>query len=385
MVAMKYHTLNRGFGKRLVAPWFRFSALWVFCWLFFGGTGTMFLHAFPSNLRGSLGVHDPSAIIQCNGRYYLFSTGQGISSKSSADKIYWVTGPAVFASPPAWTTSTVPGFTGFFWAPDITYFNGQYHLYYAVSTFGSQVSAIGLATNPTLDPSDPAYLWTDQGPVIKTKTGDPNNAIDPSVTFDAASNLWMSFGSFWNGIYSAQLDPATGMRLVSNLTTYHLAYNGSIEASYLYYHGGYYYLFVSWGTCCAGMDSTYNIRVGRSASVTGPFLDRNGVAMNSGGGTLFLKTTGKYIGPGQMGILDEGGTNCFSYHYYDGNANGASKLDIEPLYWTPDGWPAFTNDWAAVYRFQFDGRDDNNEYYGLLQNGAYIRNDPLLGDVLVFN
>ena len=348
------------------------------------------LQAAPPNLRGSLGIHDPSDVVKCNGRYYVFGTGNGIISKSSADKQYWVAGPTVFpivgnkVIVPAWTTNAVPGFQGTFWAPHIFFMNNQYYLYYAVSTFGSQVSAIGLATNPTLDPTGPAYQWTDQGPVIQSTTGNVYNCIDPSVTFDASSNLWMSFGSYWNGIYLVQLDPATGL-LNAAPTLTHLAYNSSIEASYLYYHGGYYYLFVNWGTCCAGMDSTYNVRVGRSTSITGPFLDRNGVNMLSSAGTLFLKTTGKYIGPGQIGILDEGGTNCFSYHYYDGNANGAPTLDIEPLYWTPDGWPAFTNDWAAVYRFQFDGRDDNNEYYGLLQNGAYVHNDPLLGDVLVFN
>ena len=106
----------------------------------------------------------------------------------------------------------MPGFTGNFWAPDVIYFNGQYHLYYAVSTFGSQVSAIGLATNPTLDPNDPSYQWTDQGPVIQSTTGNSYNCIDPSVLFDASSNLWMSFGSFWNGIYLVQLDAATGLR-----------------------------------------------------------------------------------------------------------------------------------------------------------------------------
>jgi Glycosyl hydrolases family 43/Concanavalin A-like lectin/glucanases superfamily len=349
-----------------------------------------FLQAAPSNLRGSLGIHDPSTIIQCNGRYYIFGTHGGIYSKSSADKQYWFTGPSVFPTAPSWTTSytLTSGLDGF-WAPDVIYFNGQYHLYYSISTFGSQVSAIGLATNPTLDPNAFSYHWTDQGPVIQSITGNSYNCIDPSVTFDASSNLWMSFGSYWNGIYLVQLDAATGLRNATNSTLTRLAFNSAqydpIEASYLYHHGSYYYLFVNWGACCAGMNSTYNIRVGRSTTVTGPYLDRNNVNMVSSGGTLFLKTTGKYIGPGQIGILDEDGTNCFSYHYYDGNANGTPTLDIEPLYWTPDGWPAFTNDWAAVYRFQFDARDDNNQYYGLLQNGAYVHYDPLLGDVLVLN
>jgi hypothetical protein len=350
------------------------------------------LQAAPANLRGSLGIHDPSTVIQCNGRYYIFGTHGGIYSKSSADKQYWVTGPSVFATAPSWTTSYTgtSGLDGF-WAPDIICFNGLYHLYYAVSSSGSQNSAIGLATNPTLDPTDPSYSWTDQGAVIHSSSIVNYNCIDPSIIFDATNGLWMSFGSYWNGIYLVQLNASTGLLLnPANPALIHLASNSSIEASYLYYHGGYYYLFVNWGQCCAGINSTYNIRVGRSTTITGAFpgssyRDRNGNAMGTGGGTLFLKTTGKYIGPGQIGILDEGGTNCFSYHYYDANANGTPILDIEPLYWTPDGWPAFTNDWAAAYRFQFDGRDDNNEYYGLLQNGAYVHYDPLLGDVLVFN
>ena len=292
----------------------------------------------------------------------------------------------MFSSPPAWTTSAVPGFTGNFWAPDVIYFNGLYHLYYAVSTFGSQVSAIGLATNPTLDPSDPSYQWTDQGPVIESSNGSSYNCIDPSVAFDTSSNLWMSFGSFWNGIYMVQLDPGTGLINTSNPGRIHEAFNNAtgdpIEASYLYHHGNYYYLFANWGTCCAGVNSTYNIRMGRSTNITGPYLDRNGVNMVSGGGTLFLKTTGKFIGPGQMGILEGDGIEYFGYHYYDGNNNGAPTYDLEPLAWTADGWPTFTNDWSALYHFHMDANDDNGQYYGLMNNGAEAYYDPMLGNVL---
>jgi arabinan endo-1,5-alpha-L-arabinosidase len=348
-----------------------------------------FLQAAPSALRGNLGIHDPSAVIPCNGRYYVFFTGQGIGSKSSSDLKYWSAGPSVFSSPPAWTTGAVPGFTGNFWAPDVIYFNGVYHLYYAVSTFGSQVSAIGLATNPTLDPSNPSYQWTDQGPVIESTNGNPYNCIDPSVTFDASSNLWMSFGSFWNGIYMVQLDASTGLVNAANPGRIHEAFNNAsgdpIEASYLYHHGNDYYLFVNWGTCCAGVNSTYNIRMGRSTNITGPYLDRNGVNMVSGGGTLFLKTTGKFIGPGQMGILEGNGVEYFGYHYYDGNNNGAPTYDVEPLSWSADGWPVFTNDWSANYRFHMDASDDNGQYYGLIKNGATVIYDPLLGNVVSLN
>jgi len=363
--------------------------------LFRGGACVLFflavqiLWASPPNLRGSLGIHDPSAVIKCGNLYYVYGTGQGISSKSSADTIYWVTGPSVFANAPNWTTNAVPGFAGNFWAPDIHYFNGQYYLYYAVSTFGSQVSAIGLATSPTLDPIDPGYQWTDQGAVIQSSFGSAYNTIDPSVTFDASSNLWMSFGSFWNGIYLIQLDPATGKASTTNTNVYHLATDSAsgdpIEASYLYYYGNYYYLFVNWGTCCDGIDSTYNIRVGRSANITGPYFDQNGISMLTGGGKLFLGTTGKFIAPGQIGIFEENGNYSFGYHYLDANNYGAPTFDLEPLTWTSNAWPVFTNNWSAAYHFHMDARDDRNQYYGLLQNGASIFCDPSLGDSLLLN
>ena len=223
-------------------------------------------------LRGFLSAHDPSTMIQCKDRYYIFSTGQGILSKSSSDKEFWSSGPSVFTNPPSWTTNAVPGFTGIFWAPDVLFTNNQYYLYYAVSTFGSQVSAIGLVTNPTLDPTDPAYRWTDHGPVIQSTNGSAYNTIDPGVCFDTTGNLWLVFGSYWSGIYVTQLNPLTGLRLSANSPTYQLAYNSSIEASYIYHRGGYYYLFVNWGSCCSGVNSTYNIRVGRSPTITGPYL-----------------------------------------------------------------------------------------------------------------
>ena len=130
----------------------------------------------------------------------------------------------------------------------------------------------------------------------------------------------MAFGSYWSGIYLVQLNPSTGLRISPGSPTYQLAYKSSIEASYIYRRGAYYYLFVNWGSCCSGVNSTYNIRVGRATNVTGPYLDRNGVNMVSGGGTLFLRGTGKFAGPGHMGIISENGQEWFTYHYYDTNA-----------------------------------------------------------------
>jgi len=348
--------------------------------------------AAPPHLRGDLGIHDPSTIVQCKDRFYVYGTGDNIVSKSSSDKVVWKAGPTVFSSPPAWTQAAVPGFVNTFWAPDIIYLNGEYRLYYSVSTWGKQVSAIGLVTNPTLDPADPTYQWTDRGPVIQSQEGSPYNTIDPSVVLDGAGNPWLAFGSYWNGIYLVQLDLATGLRISSNSPTYRLAYNGSIEAAGLLRRGGFYYLFVNWGSCCSGVNSTYQIRVGRSTSITGPYLDRNGVDLVNRGGTLFLEGTGKYVGPGHAAFLEQDGQTWFSYHYYDANAYaswygayGQAKFDLQPLSWTPDLWPVFTNDWSAVYDFDTDARDERGQYYGLLEGGATVVTDPARGRVLNLN
>ena len=348
------------------------------------------LPAAPSDLRGNLGIHDPSAMTPVQRALLCFFHRTRHFFKVVSRPEVLGAGPSVFSSPPAWTTSAVPGFTGNFWAPDITYFNGLYHLYYAVSTFGSQVSAIGLATNPTLDPGNPSYHMDRSGPgdpvlrtALRTIVLTPASlSMRPATCGCRLAHFGMAFTSF-------NLIPATGLINTTSPGRIHEAFNTAsgdpIEASYLYHHGNYYYLFANWGTCCAGVNSTYNIRVGRSTNITGPYLDHNGVNMVSGGGTLFLKTTGKFIGPGQMGILEGDGVEYFGYHYYDGNNNGAPTYDLEPLSWTADGWPSFTNDWSALYHFHMDASDDNGQYYGLMNNGADAYYDPLLGNVLSLN
>lgn len=291
---------------------------------------------------GTTSAHDPSTLTEfAPGDFVYFCTGWGIPSRYSTDMIHWNAGAPVFSTPPAWTTTAVPGAGNDFWAPDVSYFDGEYHLYYAVSTFGSQTSAIGMATTPTLNPSENDFQWTDHGPVIQSNTSSPYNTIDPSILQNTDGTLWMSFGSYWNGIYVTQLDPSTGLRK-PNTSPVQIADNSSIEASYLYQHNGYYYLFVNFGQCCMGVNSTYNIRVGRSTSITGPFLDENNKPMLHGGGTLLLGSEGKYIGPGQVGILDDNNQYWMSYHYYDGTNNGAPTYALEQLYWTVNNWPTLT-------------------------------------------
>jgi arabinan endo-1,5-alpha-L-arabinosidase len=288
----------------------------------------------------SIGVHDPSTIIKCKDEYWIFCTGNGIESWRSTNLVDWQRGQRVFTSIPSWRTNAVPANRGHLWAPDVIHLSGQYHLYYSVSTFGVNVSALGLVTNPTLDPNDPAYHWTDRGMVLQTRTTNDFNAIDPAVTLDAEGRLWMSFGSFWSGIKLVELDPKSGMRIAPDSPLYSLADYESIEAPFIYRHGGHYYLFVNWGRCCQGANSTYEIRVGRSERITGPYLDKEGKDMLTGGGTLVLKTDGAFIGPGHACILEERGQYWFGCHFYDGTTpRGTSKYAIRPMIWAANGWP----------------------------------------------
>ena len=342
---------------------------------------------------GTVGSHDPSTMIKNGASYFVYSDGQGISGLTTTDLRNWNSTSAIFpGGPPAWTSNAVPTFTGYFWAPDIAYFNGRYNLYYCCSLFGTRNSAIGVVTSTNLT----SPVWTDHGKVVQSDANlsNPNtdttqfNCIDPAILVDTNGTVWMSYGSYSDGILVAQIDPTTGKRLnpasvgtkvsSSSLTFDH----NTEEGSFLHQHGGYYYLFVNFGGCCAGVNSTYNIRVGRSAVVTGPYLDKNNASLIGGGGTMVLESTGRFIGPGHAGILNDNGTNWFTYHYYDGNANGYPTLGLNRIYWTPDGWPALTNDWSALYTFDVNAREHLGLYNGTLQNNPAITNEPSRGNVL---
>ena len=290
--------------------------------------------------RRNIGVHDPSAIIKCKNDYWIFFTGMGTPSIHSIDLLTWTAGPRTFPTQPSWVKPAVPLNRGDFWAPDILKINDRYMLFVSASSFGKNTSAIGVAANPTLDPADPAYHWTDGGLVIQSHENDDFNCIDPCAFHDIDGKLWLAFGSFWGGVRLIQLDPATGHRIAPDSPIYNLAHWDSIEASYLYHHDSHYYLFVSLGMCCRGVNSTYNTRVGRADKITGPYLDQNGKDLLLGGGTPFTVTDGPLVGPGQSGIFEENGKSWFTCHFYDATANGASRLSIRPLTWTPDGWPA---------------------------------------------
>ena len=283
----------------------------------------------------TIGIHDPS-IVKVGSSYYLFSTHASIHAHMSTDRANFSDDGYGLASLPSWTNAYT-GSSGDLWAPDASAHNGQYWLYYAASTFGSSDSAIGLAISPSGVPG----TYIDSGAAIYTSGQcSGSNAIDPASVVDASGNAWLVFGSWSNGIQIVPVDNTTGVPTGAACTQ--LAYHPSgtgIEGSYIYPHGGYYYLFASIDTCCQGVNSTYRIVVGRSTSITGPYTDRGGTALTSGGGTILLSAHGNINGPGGESVFSDTDGDVLVYHYYDGNNSGNPALGMNLLGWTSDGWP----------------------------------------------
>jgi arabinan endo-1,5-alpha-L-arabinosidase len=279
-------------------------------------------------------VHDPD-IIEENGKFYLFSTGQGVQVRTSTDLRAWTAAGQVFASKPAWITTTAPSDPNALWAPEVAYFGGKYHLYYAASSFGSQSSCIGHATRTSLASGS----WTDSGAAtICSTTADNWNAIDPHPFLDEAGHGWLALGSFWTGLKLIRLDD-NGNRDGPDFFSLATRNNTAVEAAFIVFRAGYYYLFESVDYCCKGVNSTYKIMVGRSASVTGPYLDQTGTPLLSGGGTLVLSSGTRWIGPGHNAILHTYGRDYNVYHSYDANSGGTPTLRISEMDWSSDGWP----------------------------------------------
>jgi arabinan endo-1,5-alpha-L-arabinosidase len=268
-----------------------------------------------------------------DGSYLVAHTGNDIALKTSTDRTAFRNAGSVFPGGASWT-STYTGGSRNLWAPDISYRNGRYWLYYAASTFGSNRSAIFLATSP----SGNSGTWTHRGLVIESRTSDNFNAIDPDLVVDDQGRWWLSFGSFWSGIKLVALNPSTGLRSDSTIRSIAgRGGSGAIEAPNIVKRGSYYYLFVSFDLCCRGASSTYRVMVGRSGNVTGPYADRNGVAMTSGGGTEILAGQGGIHGPGHQDVLADNDSDVLSYHYYANN--GASLLGLNLLAFDSAGWP----------------------------------------------
>lgn len=287
-------------------------------------------------LTGSIGVHDPT-MIKAGDCYYAFSTGLSMAILKSCDLSGdWKNIGSVFKHVPGWIYGVIGAVPNDLWAPDVNSFNGKYYLYYAGSTFGSNLSVIGLATA-----TDVEGPWTDEGEVLHSVKFNTYNAIDPNLVWDDAGQAWLSFGSWWDGIKMERIDPATGKLLASKPGLWSLASRGggAIEASSILHAGDAYYLFVSFDRCCAGVNSTYRIMVGRSDNVTGPYVDKDGVDLMEGGGTQLLATESPFIGPGGQDVMTANGRNWLVYHYYDGEDAGKSKLALREITLDQDGWP----------------------------------------------
>src|SRR6201996_6362191 len=269
-------------------------------------------------------THDPSIAREGN-TYYVFSTslkseeGQ-FPIRCSTDLQRWKHCGHIFDQIPAWIHEASPK-TEVLWAPDISFFQGKYHLYYAYSSFGVNTSGIALATNATLDPNSPQYHWNDEGLVLKSTASDDFNAIDPNIVLDSMGRPWMSFGSFWSGIKMRRIDAATGKLSAKDTKIYSLAARvkpenaeprppnlpanwQAIEAPFIVHHGEFFYLFVSFDLCCRGTKSTYRIMVGRSRKPSGPYADEEGKKMLAGGGTQLLAGNERWLGPGGESVLE---------------------------------------------------------------------------------
>ena len=313
------------------------------------GSGPARVAATALELRGDLHTHDPALVVGAAGEpWYVFSTGdvhEGLGSpqirRSRDGGRTWEYLGTVWdaATRPEWAYRAVPGLSNF-WAPDVHRHGDTYYLYYAASTFGSNRSAIGLVTNTTLDPADPAYRWVDRGEVWRSTPGeDDYNAIDPGIVEDEHGTPWMAFGSFWGGIRMIALQWPSGLPADRTAEPVTLASRPgaphAIEAPTVLRHDDWYYLFVSRDACCRGTDSTYNIAVGRSRTVTGPYLDRQGKEMTLGGGTLLLGTRGDMIGPGGESVSQD----HLAFHYYAASLGGDFQLAVRRLAWDAEGWP----------------------------------------------
>lgn len=305
-------------------------------------------------------VHDP-VMIKEKDTYYLFCTGFGVAVWSSKDLKNWRKESPVFTKAPQWAVDTIPGFRGHIWAPDISYYNGQFYLYYSVSAFGKNTSAIGVATNKTLDSSSADFKWVDHGRVIQSYPGKSNwNAIDPNIIADKKGTPYMVFGSFWDGLKMVQLtkdrlglaQPVESMPTVASRKTGSSLNNppsivnnpkdaggNAIEAPFIFQKGKYYYFFASIDYCCKGENSTYKMIVGRSKDVKGPYLDKEGKDLSRGGGTIVLAGNKDWHGVGHNAAYTFDGKDYLVFHGYDAKDKGASKLRIEEMAWDKDAWP----------------------------------------------
>jgi len=326
-------------------------------------------------LRTNISTHDPE-MIQQDSLYYVFCTGNGVSMWSSKNMITWKQEKPVFDVAPKWVKDSIKNFRGnSLWAPDISYNKKSklYYLYYSASAFGKNTSCIGLATNTTLHTDDPNYKWVDHGKVIQSIPGKTNwNAIDPNLVFDNSGTPWLLFGSFWDGLKIVKLNPdlmsvaenidklptiATRKKnpsIKENLPAVDKnpvdAGGNAIEGGFIFKKYGYFYLFASIDYCCKGAQSTYKMIIGRSKNVLGPYLDKDGLSMAKGGGTILLKGDSLWYGVGHNSAYTFNNTDYIVFHGYDAKDNARPKLRIEKMNWDKEKWPVINVEYPFMVK-----------------------------------
>jgi arabinan endo-1,5-alpha-L-arabinosidase len=294
---------------------------------------------------------DPS-IMRQGSTYYVFGTdvlgtlsGKSLPIRCSQDQVTWTDCGSVFQEIPRWIRDKVPGVAGL-WAPDISYFNGLYHVYYSGSTLFSQRSVIGVATNVALDPADPNYKWVDQGEILESLPGDDFNAIDPNIVVDGQGRVFLTYGSFWSGIKQVELDAQAGRPKPNSkpisLATRPGVNEDPVEGASMVHHGTFYYLFLSIDHCCNADFRTNNYKeiVCRSTMPQGPFVDMDGTPLMKGGGTILLQAQGIWNAPGGMSayIDPQSGESLVVFHALKLTENGAQYLWLKHIAWQND-WP----------------------------------------------
>jgi arabinan endo-1,5-alpha-L-arabinosidase len=284
-------------------------------------------------LEGEPYIHDPSTIMECDGKYYTYGTGGG--GLISEDGWTWHSG------------AVRPG-GGL--APDAIKIGDRYYISYASKgggLAGGHAGAINTMWTKTLDPQSPDFGFHDNTVVASTDGIEDCDAIDPGFFLDPVTGrLYLVYGTFFGYIRQVELDPKTGKRVDPNDQPRNIAID--CEAAVMFYNDGWYYLSGTHGTCCSSANSTYNIRVGRSRNVTGPFVDHMGIDMLRGGGKLVIAANGRNVGAGHFGLIDLGeGVQKFSFHYEaDLDRGGRSVLAIRSLIWK-DGWPVAGEDFKG--------------------------------------
>ena len=269
-------------------------------------------------------IHDPSTIMYCDGKYYTFGTGGG--GLISEDGWTWNQG------------AVRPGRGA---APDAIKIGDRYLIAYSSTgggLGGGHAGTVLTMWNKTLDPNSPDFQYTEPVVVAESLVDEDCDAIDAGLLLDPVTGrLWLSYGTYFGFIRLVELDPQTGKRVEGNEPV-NIAID--CEATTMMYRNGWYYLLGTHGTCCDGMNSTYNIVVGRSRSVTGPYLDNMGRDMLRGGGKMVLAAHGRVTGPGHFGrYIEEDGVEKMSCHFEaDLDRSGRSVLGIRPLLWVND-WP----------------------------------------------